>query len=206
MQIRRQEDFRVCAVCERTILQGERSARYSPGGELWVDVCPLCIEIANERGWVKEGSPTTPLMAEEPRHTRRRRFGGLGGLLDSRPSEPEPVVSEPVLRRLSPEEQHLVEAAELFNKSPYSRTIAGVAKSLGEARVSMIPLSGTIPEIVITIAWEISWYQYRVVFDSSQPVRLEERGQDVDEVGERYRHWNASFEPDTLLRPDIPRF
>ncbi len=206
MQIRRQEDFRVCAVCERTILQGERSARYSPGGELWVDVCPLCIEIANEQGWVKEGSPTQPLMADETRKPRRRRFGGLGGLLDSGPAEPEPVVSEPVLRRLSPEEQHLVEAAELFNKSPYSRTIAGVAKSLGEARVSMLPLSGTIPEIVITIAWEISWYQYRVVFDSSQPVRLEERGQDLEEVGERFRHWNASFDPETLLRPDIPRF
>lgn len=206
MQIRRQEDFRVCAVCERTILQGERSARYSPGGELWVDVCPLCIEIANEQGWVKEGSPTTPLMADETRKPRRRRLGGLGGFLESRSAEPEPVVSEPVLRRLSPEEQHLVEAAELFNKSPYSRTIAGVAKSLGEARVSMLPLSGTIPEIVITIAWEISWYQYRVVFDSSQPVRLEERGQDLEEVGERFRQWNASFDPETLLRPDIPRF
>ena len=129
MQIRRQEDFRVCAVCERTILQASARPATARGGELWVDVCPLCIEIANERGWVKEGSPTTPLMAEEPRHTRRRRFGGLGGLLDSRPPEPEPVVSEPVLRRLSPEEQHLVEAAELFNKSPYSRTIAGVRRA-----------------------------------------------------------------------------
>lgn len=205
MIIRRQEEFRTCAVCERTILQGERSARYSPFTDKWVDVCPLCLEVANERGWAKEGSATSPLMAEEPRR-RRRRFGGLGALLESRPADPEPVVSEPVLRRLSPEEQHLVEAAEMFNKSPYSRTIAGVAKSLGESRVSMIPLSGTIPEIVITIAWEISWYQYRVVFESAQPVRLEERGQDLDEIAERFTHWNASFDPETLLRPDIPRF
>jgi hypothetical protein len=202
MLIRRQEEFRTCAVCERTILQGERLARYSPGGEVWVDVCPLCIELANERGWVKEGSPTQPLVAEEPRR-RRRRFAGL---LEARAPQPEPVVSEPVLRRLSPEEQQLVEAAELFNKSPYSRTIAGVAKSLGQARVSMVPLSGTNPEIVITIAWEISWYQYRVLFDSSQPVRLEERGQDLAELGERFVRWNASFDAESLLRPDIPRF
>ena len=42
MLIRRQEEFRVCAVCERTILQGERSARYSPYAAVWVEVCPLC--------------------------------------------------------------------------------------------------------------------------------------------------------------------
>jgi hypothetical protein len=161
------------------------------------------LEVANERGWTKEGNPAPPPLVEEPRRSRRSR---LGGLLDPRHAESEPVVSEPVLRRLSPEEQLLVEAAELFNKSPYSRTVAGVAKSLGQARVSMIPLSGTNAEVVVTIAWEISWYQYRIVLDSAQPVRLEERGQDLEEVSERFRHWNASFDPELWLRPDIPRF
>jgi hypothetical protein len=69
----------------------------------------------------------------------------------------------------------------------------------------MIPLSGTNTEVVITIAWEISWYQYRVVFDSGQPVRLEERGQDVDELRDRFKQWNASFDAQNRLRPDIPR-
>ena len=36
--------------------------------------------------------------------------------------------------------------------------------------------------MVITVAWEISWYQYRVTPESSQPVRLAERGHDLDEL------------------------
>jgi hypothetical protein len=205
--VRRQESFRTCAVCNRTLLQGERSARYTAtaGSDDWVDVCPLCLDRANEFGWIKEGTPTQPIVTDAPRR-RRQRLGGLSGLFERSKPSAEPVVSEPVLRRLSPDEQLLVEAAELFNASPYARTIVGVAKSLGEGRASMIPLSGTNAEMVITIAWEISWYQYRVVFGSSQPVRLEERGQDLAELGERYKTFNATFDPVARLRPDIPRF
>src|SRR5687767_15194676 len=86
------------------------------------------------RSWIREGTPTTPLVPEQPR--RRRRFPGLG-LLDTRHEEPEPVMSQPMLRRLSGPEQAMVEAAELFNDTAYRRTIAGIAKSLGEARVSL---------------------------------------------------------------------
>src|SRR5918997_1254828 len=129
MVVKRQETYRTCAVCQRTLLLGERASRFTPGGDDWVDVCALCVDTASEHGWLKEGSPTTPLVTESAR--RRRRFGALGSLFEQRRDEPEPVVSEPVLRRLSPEEQQLVEAAELFNDSPYSRTIAGIAKSLG---------------------------------------------------------------------------
>ncbi|MDQ3669265.1 MAG: hypothetical protein M3377_03135, partial [Actinomycetota bacterium] len=177
-------------------------SRFTPGDDRWVDVCALCTDTANEHGWLKEGTPTTPLIAESPR--RRNRFPGLG-LLERRRVEPEPVVSEPVLRRLSPEEHALVEAAELYNDSAYSRTIAGIAKSLGSARVSMLPLSGTNTEIVITIVWDISWYQYRVLFDSSQPVRLAERGHEVAELGERFKSWNAHLDEHGRLSPDIPK-
>jgi hypothetical protein len=202
--VRGQETFRQCAVCHRTLLLGERAARYTPGADEWVDVCALCMDVANEHGWIREGTPTTPLVTEHAR--RRRRFGALATFFEPRKDEPEPVVSEPVLRRLNPEEQVLVEAAAIFNESAYSRTIAGIAKSLGEARVSMIPLSGANTEIVLTIAWEISWYQYRIIPESSQPVRLAERGHDLSELPERYKAWNASFDPSLRLRPDIPRF
>jgi hypothetical protein len=202
--VKRQETYRTCAVCHRTLLLGERVARYTTGNDHWVDVCALCTETANEHGWIKEGSPTTPLVSESPR--RRRRLGSLATLFETRKPEPEPVVSQPVLRRLSADEQALVEAAELFNESPYARTIAGIAKSLGEPRVSMLLLSGTNPEVVLTIAWEISWYQYRILPESSQPVRLAERGHDLDEVADRFKTWNAHFDPQGLLRPDIPRF
>jgi hypothetical protein len=182
---------------------GERSVRFTAGGEEWVDVCALCTEQADEHGWIREGSPTTPLVPESNR--RRRRFGGLVALLENRKAEPEPVVSEPVLRRLSQSEQAMVEAAELFNDSAYRRTIAGIAKSLGEARVSFLPLSGVNPEVVLTIAWDISWYQYRVVFESAQPVRLAERGYELDDLDDRFKGWNGSLAAGGRVSPDIPR-
>jgi predicted RNA-binding Zn-ribbon protein involved in translation (DUF1610 family) len=200
--IRKQDTFRTCAVCHRTLLMGERAARFSPHrGEEWVDVCALCMDVANEHGWLREGAPTTPLVEESP---RRRR--GFRELLRERHQEPErPTFDEPMLRRLSEPEQAMVEAADRFNESAFRRTIAGIAKSLGPARVSFLPLSGTNPEVVLTIAWDISWYQYRVVFDSQQPVRLAERGYELDELNGRFRHWNGHLEHDGRIAPDIPK-
>jgi len=195
--------YRQCAVCHRTLLMGERSFRFTPGGEDWVDVCALCTDQADEHGWIKEGSPTTPLVADTAR--RRRRFPGLGLIEQHRKVEPEHVMPEPMLRRLSGTEQAQVEAADLFNDSAYRRTIAGIAKSLGEARVSFLPLSGVNPEVVVTVAWDISWYQYRVVFESGQPVRLAERGYELDELDDRFKDWNGHLGPDGRLTPDIPR-
>jgi hypothetical protein len=201
--VRTQDVYRSCAICHRTLLMGERAVRFTPGGDEWVDVCALCTEAADENGWIKEGSPTSPIV-DEPR--RRRRFAGLGSLLETRKAEqPAPVVSEPVLRRLSTDEQAMVEAAEVFNGCAYRRTIAGIAKSLGQARVSLLPLSGVNPEVVVTIAWEISWYQYRVAFDSAQPVRLAERGYELDELDPRFTEWNGHLGRDGRLSPDIPR-
>ena len=171
-----------------------------PGAEL-VDVCPLCIEEALEHGWIKEGSPTTPLGPPE----RRRRRSGLARLLDLGRPAPAPVVAEPILRRLSEREQAMVEAAELFNASDYRRTAGGIGKSLGRPRVSIVPLSGVTGELVITIAWDISWYQYRVMPDSAQPVRLADRGQDPGNLETPYTAWNARLEDDGRVVPEIAR-
>jgi hypothetical protein len=187
--VKKQDVYRTCAICRRTLLMGERATRFTPGGDEWVDVCALCT--------------TTPIVSDT---RRRRRFGGIvGGLLEQRRAEPDAAVSEPMLRRLSPAEQAMVEAAEIFNESAYRRTIAGIAKSLGEARASLLPLSGTNPEVVVTIGWDISWYQYRVVFDSQQPVRLAERGYELDELDPRFKDWNGHLGMDGRLTPDIPR-
>ena len=200
--VRKQDVLRTCAICHRTLLMGERAVRFTPGGDNWVDVCALCTATADDHGWIKEGSPTTPIVSET---RRRRRFAGLAGFLDARKAEPEPRVSEPMLRRLSPHEQAMVEAAEIFNESAYRRTIAGIAKSLGKARVSLLPLSGVNPEVVITIAWDISWYQYRVSPDSGQVVRLAERGYELDDLDPRFAQWNAHLASDARVSPDIPR-
>jgi hypothetical protein len=188
---------RTCAICERTLLTGERPLRYSPGGEEYVDVCPLCQEVAVEYGWLKEGSPTTPVV---PVERRRRR---LLSFLDRKETGEVPVASEPILRRLSDKEQAMVEAADLFNGSAFRRTIAGIAKSLGSPTVSIVPLSGVNSEVVITIAWDLSWYQYRIAPESGQQVRLAERGHELREVDPVYREWNGKLLEDGRLAPDI---
>jgi hypothetical protein len=201
-QLARHSLKRICAVCERTLLTGERALRFSPNGEDFVDVCPLCQDIAVEHGWVKEGSPTTPTVPNQ----RRRRLRGLASLFDTRRQPPDdPVVAEPILRRLSVPEQQVVEAADIFNASDYRRTVGGIAKSLGEPRASIVPLSGVSGELVVTVAWDISWYQYRVTPDSAQPVRLAERGHELAELDTTYQRWNASIEDDGRLVPEIAR-
>jgi hypothetical protein len=203
MRVTRVAVTRTCAICERNLLMGERAIRFAPAeGEELVDVCPLCADIAIEHGWLKEGTPTTPMVLDE----RRRRRRGLADLLGlHRGGSEETVAPEPILRRLSDEELAIVEAADLFNASAYRRTVGGIAKSLGEARVSVVPLSGAVGEMAITVAWDISWYQYRVSPDSAQPVRLERRGHEPDELEETFRAWNAHLEEDGKLVPEIAR-
>ena len=194
---------RTCAICERSLLMGERALRFAPDGHEFVDVCPLCQDIALEHGWIKEGSPTTPTVSAG---RRRRRGTALGRLFAGlRPDQPEPVAAEPILRRLSEPELAMVEAADLFNASDYRRTVGGIAKSLGTPKASIRPLSGVNPELVITIARDISWYQYRVAPESAQPVRLAERGHDLRELEAASTSWNARVDEDGRVVPDIAR-
>jgi hypothetical protein len=203
MIVKKVDTQRTCGVCDRTLLLGERATRYSAGGPDWVDVCALCTDEAIARGWIREGSPTTPLVPDGRR--RRRRLPHLG-FAGSRQHESEAPAQEPMLRRLTPPEQAVVDAAELFNESPFKRTIAGIAKSLGDPRVSLLPLSGTNPEVVITVAWDISWYQYRIGIGTTSPVRLAERGYELEALNERFQDWNGSLDTAGRVVADIPRF
>ncbi len=203
MRITRHAVARRCAICERTLLMGERATRYSPDGENFVDVCSLCQDLAVDSGWLKEGSPTTPTVSVD----RPRRKLSLSSLFEARKSgvAEAPVADEPILRRLSAPELAVVEAADLFNQTDFRRTVAGIAKSLGEPKTSIRPLSGVSGEVVITIAWDISWYQYRVTPESAQPVRLEERGHELAELDQLYTHWNAHLDEHGRLVPNIAR-
>ena len=180
---------------------GERATRFAPDGAELVDVCPLCAEIALEHGWFREGSPSLPSVPLDARR-RKSRWSGLFG---ARRAEEAPVADEPILRRLSEPELAVVEAADLFNASPHRRTVAGVARSLGPPKASIVPLSGVSGEMVVTVAWEISWYQYRVSPDAAQPLRLAERGHDLDELEQSFQSWNAQLADDGRLMPDIAR-
>jgi hypothetical protein len=203
-RVTRMNADRTCAICERTLLMGERAIRFSPnGGTDYVDVCPLCTETAVEYGWIREGAPTTPTVS----HERRRRGRGILGTImgASSRSQEETIATEPILRRLSEQELSMVEASDVFNASQYRRTVGGIGKSLGEPRVSVVSLSGVNAEVVVTVAWDISWYQYRVSPDSDNPVRLEGRGHDPAELEGSFTEWNAHMDADGRVVPDIAR-
>jgi hypothetical protein len=194
--------IRECAVCERTLLQGEYTIRFSPDGVEFVDVCPLCQETALDYGWVREGGPMSRALSPHQRRKRPRWAQLLGvGTEDVA----QPVVSEPVLRRLSDSEAALVEAADLFNSSLFRRTIEGVARALGEPLVSILPLSGVNSELVLTFAWEITWYQYRVTPEASQPIRLADRGADLSEIEPVFQDWNAALDDSGRVVPAVAR-
>jgi len=192
---------RACAVCERSLLQGEYAFRFSPDGVEFVDVCPLCQDVALEYGWVREGGPMSPALSP-PTRRKRPRWAQLLGV---RNGDAQPVVPEPILRRLSDGEAALVEAADLFNASLFTRTVQGVARALGSPLVSIVPLSGVNSELVLTFAWEITWYQYRVLPEAPQPIRLADRGADISEIEAAFTGWNAQLDESGRVVPDVAR-
>jgi hypothetical protein len=96
-------------------------------------------------------------------------------------------------------------ALELFNSSEHVRTIGGIARTLGEPWVSAAPLPEAPSEVSIVVAWELSWYRYRVdLGDAADPVTLVIKGQELDELDESMRDWNATALGDGKLAVGVP--
>ena len=156
MRVTRIAATRTCAICERTLLMGERAIRFAPSeGEELVDVCPLCQEQAIEHGWIKEGTPTTPTVGGE----RRRRRRGLAAIFDLHRSGSDDTIAppEPILRRLSDQELAIVEAihiVDVFEIAPHASPPAsdcplafGSTASRGERRASYFENRYDIPMV-----------------------------------------------------------
>jgi hypothetical protein len=91
-------------------------------------------------------------------------------------------------------------ALEMFNGSEHTRTISGIARTLGLPWVSAIPSTEAPAEVEVVVAWELSWYRYRVdLGDEGDPVTLLDKGQEIEELGEAQREWNAVANEDGQL-------
>src|SRR6478672_8834233 len=81
---------------------------------------------------------------------------------------------------------------DLFNSSSHPRTIAGIARALGPAWVHASPDAAAPSMVTIVVAWELSWYRYRVdLGDADEPIMLVEKGDELTELEEPLREWNA---------------
>lgn len=96
-------------------------------------------------------------------------------------------------------------ALELFNNSEHVRTIGGITRTLGEPWVSAAPLPEAPSEVSIVVAWELSWYRYRVdLGDAADPVTLVVKGEELEELDESMRDWNATALADGKLAVGVP--
>jgi hypothetical protein len=96
---------------------------------------------------------------------------------------------EPEQSRLNPFER----AATRFNASEAGHTVAGLVRTLGTPWVSIGASAGAPKEVRITVAWELSWYQWGVdLGDEGRAVFQLDKGREIDQLDSAARQWNAS--------------
>jgi hypothetical protein len=109
----------------------------------------------------------------------------------SRPKDPRHVRAVPTTA-----EGKVERALDLFNGSDHQRTIAGLARTLGTPFVSILPDADQQSQVSLVVAWELSWYRYRVdLGDEGDPVMMLEKGDEIDQIEDALREWNATLDP-----------
>jgi hypothetical protein len=208
-----------CAVCGRTLLQGEHVEVYLVAGTRR-DVCELCTVRANHHGWIRETAglqlghsgarhdERRPLLDRlRGRRERRQRNGRRerelrvegqasrdgGGRAQAPPTEaprePRNVHAVPTSDELKTER-----ALELFNASEHRRTVAGVARSLGPPSVTVRPNAGEPSVVNVVVAWELCWYRYEVDLadEGDHGARLAAQGYELDDLEPTEQAANAA--------------
>ena len=113
----------------------------------------------------------------------------------SRPQVPRHVRAVPTTAEVKVER-----ALELFNGSGHQRTVAGLARTLGQPWVSALPDPNQASAVSVLVAWELSWYRYRVdLGDEADPVMMLDKGEELDQIDESARNWNATLDADGRL-------
>jgi hypothetical protein len=218
-----------CAVCGRTLLQGERPEIYLVNGARR-PVCELCTVRANHQGWIRESEgPQIGHRGSAPGE-RRALLGRFRGRRDrGRQDEPEaepngeeepapvtdagtpappadPVPAGPREPRHvhavpTSEELKAVRAVELFNGSEHPRTVAGVARSLGVPSVAVNPSTSMASVVQIVVAWELCWYRYEVDLadEGAHGVRAAGQGYELNELEPHEKTANAAADEHGLL-------
>jgi hypothetical protein len=99
-------------------------------------------------------------------------------------------------RRLQPDlspTSRFERAIVRFTASDAGRTVAGLTRTLGAPSVSVGDLAGAADEVRVTVAWELTWYQWAVdLGDELRPVYELKKGFEVEEIDSAARQWNAS--------------
>lgn len=207
-----------CDVCGRRLLRGERPETFIAGGSRRM-VCELCVPRATHEGWLREGLDEIAVRRSGVGRSRSllgRLRQRRDAALTRQEEAAEPMAHERYERShrmrtdaqagaAAPErevhavptnaELKMARAVEVFNGSDQTRTIAGVARSLGDPFVRIQPsrTEGTVVQIVV--GWELTWYRFEVdLGNEAAGVRIVERGTELSELDEHERTPNATMQ------------
>jgi hypothetical protein len=193
-----------CDVCGRTLLRGERAESYLAGGERR-QVCELCTVRAQHEGWIREaGGEELTLRASRTergrgffdklraRRERAREVAEAAAAAEAIPEGREPQYEPPPdlprrprhVRAVPTNAELKVERAlEVFNSSEHTRTVGGIARSLGAPAVSARPLPDRPSVVGIAVMWELSWYRFEIdLSDEAGGVRQVAQGAELSEL------------------------
>jgi hypothetical protein len=205
-----------CDVCGRTLLRGERAESYLAGGERR-QVCELCTVRAQHEGWIREdGGEELTLRASRTERgrgffdkfrARRERAREVADAAEAEAAVPAPEGREPQyepppdlprrprhVRAVPTNAELKVERAlEVFNSSEHTRTVGGIARSLGAPEVSARPLPDRPSVVGIAVMWELSWYRFEIdLSDEAGGVRQVAQGAELSELDPDERLGNAA--------------
>jgi hypothetical protein len=200
-----------CDICGRTLLRGEHAEHYLAGGERR-RVCDLCTVRAQHEGWIRE-SGADDLELRHPRHEGRSfierlraRRGDRARDVQHAPQDEPDHYDEPVTPLPEPPRQprhiravptnaelKMQRALDVFNASDHTRTVGGVARSLGAPGVCVRPRPDRPAVVSITVMWELSWYRYEVdLSDEAGGVRRDAQGDELSELTPEEQVVNAA--------------
>ncbi len=177
------------------MLPGERTRPYvTPENERRA-VCDLCRIRVQGAGWVRadRAAERKPEPEEKPRNRLRRRVPRIGSNRARERPRPRAQGETP--------QRRVRRALDGFNSSEHRRTVAGLIRSLGQPRVSAVAPSERPDQVRLTIAWDLTWYQWEVKLAENGPlVRSLGKGSEVGQLPPADRAWNARAADDGELR------
>jgi hypothetical protein len=209
-----------CAMCGRTLLQGERPEIYLVNG-VRRTVCDLCTVRANHQGWIRESEgpqighraardADRGRLRDRLRNRRDRRVSERAAPTEAAAEAPASSDAEPAEAPREPRHVHAVptsdelkvtRAMEVFNASEHPRTVAGVARSLGPPAVAVNPSSSHAAVVSIVVSWELCWYRYEVDLadEGAHGARAAGQGYELSELSDSERSANAAADEHGLL-------
>jgi hypothetical protein len=95
-------------------------------------------------------------------------------------------------------------AQRYYNESPFINRIRDVRRSLGRPKANLTRVPGVEPRAIVTIAWDIVWYQYLIDLRRDLPagyerVVLHREGMDLSELAHSFNDKNAVVNDDGRL-------